>query len=76
MPCMCWPSVTRRRQGIERHQPGIARHDHGKTEKKVAPPVLTGDRAGEWSISVTGNWRLTFKIEDGAIEELNLEDYH
>ncbi len=37
---------------------------------------LKGDRAGEWSISVTGNWRLTFKIEDGAITDLNLEDYH
>jgi len=37
---------------------------------------LTGDRAGDWSISVSGNWRLTFKIEDGAIIDLNLEDYH
>lgn len=37
---------------------------------------LKGDRAGEWSISVTGNWRLTFRIEDGAITDLNLEDYH
>ena len=37
---------------------------------------LKGERAGEWSISVSGNWRLTFKIEDGAITDLNLEDYH
>ena len=37
---------------------------------------LRGDRAGAWSISVTGNWRLTFSIEDGAIAGLNLEDYH
>ncbi len=37
---------------------------------------LRGDRAGEWSISVSGNWRLTFKIVDGAITDLNLEDYH
>ena len=37
---------------------------------------LTGDRAGTWSISVSGNWRITFKIEDGAIAHLNLEDYH
>ncbi len=37
---------------------------------------LKGDRADEWSISVTGNWRLTFTIEDGAITGLNLEDYH
>lgn len=37
---------------------------------------LTGDRAGTWSISVSGNWRITFKLEDGAITHLNLEDYH
>ena len=37
---------------------------------------LTGDRSGTWSISVSGNWRITFKLEDGAITHLNLEDYH
>ena len=37
---------------------------------------LTGDRAGTWSVSVSGNWRITFDIEDGEICNLNLEDYH
>jgi proteic killer suppression protein len=37
---------------------------------------LRGDRAGQWSISISGNWRLTFRIEEGAIADLNLEDYH
>ena len=37
---------------------------------------LSGDRAGTWSISASGNWRITFDIEDGAIANLNLEDYH
>lgn len=37
---------------------------------------LTGDRAGTWSISVSGNWRITFKIDGGAITNLDLEDYH
>ena len=37
---------------------------------------LKGDRAGAWSISVRGNWRLTFDIEQGEICNLNLEDYH
>lgn len=37
---------------------------------------LTGDRAGTWSISVTGNWRITFDLIDGEICNLNLEDYH
>jgi toxin HigB-1 len=26
---------------------------------------LTGDRTGTWSISVSGNWRITFEIEAG-----------
>ncbi len=37
---------------------------------------LKGDRAGVWSISITRNWRLTFRIEEDAIVNLNLEDYH
>ncbi len=37
---------------------------------------LSGDRAGTWSISVFGNWRITFNIEDESIRDLNLEDYH
>ncbi|MDP7548166.1 MAG: type II toxin-antitoxin system RelE/ParE family toxin [Alphaproteobacteria bacterium] len=37
---------------------------------------LTGDRAGTWSISVSGNWRITFEMLEGDITNLNLEDYH
>ena len=37
---------------------------------------LSGDRQDEWSISVSGNWRVTFAEEDGYIHRLNLEDYH
>ncbi|MEO0883954.1 MAG: type II toxin-antitoxin system RelE/ParE family toxin [Pseudomonadota bacterium] len=37
---------------------------------------LKGDRAGVWSISVSGNWRLTFTVKDNVIHDLNLEDYH
>ena len=37
---------------------------------------LTGDRAETWSISVSGNWRITFNIENGEVSNLDLEDYH
>ncbi len=38
---------------------------------------LTGDRAGTWSLTVTKNWRMTFRLnEEGAIADLDLEDYH
>ena len=38
--------------------------------------VLTGDRKGTWSLHVTRNWRMTFRIEDREIVDLSLEDYH
>ena len=37
---------------------------------------LVGDRAGTWSISVSGNWHITFALVGGEIVELNMEDYH
>lgn len=38
---------------------------------------LTGDRKGAWSLTVTKNWRMTFRVdENGAIADLDLEDYH
>jgi toxin HigB-1 len=38
---------------------------------------LTGNRAGVWSLMVTKNWRMTFRINDAdAIEDMDLEDYH
>jgi toxin HigB-1 len=37
---------------------------------------LSGDRAGTWSISVSGNWRITFDLDGGEIVNLDLEDYH
>ena len=35
-----------------------------------------GNRAGIWSISVSGNWRVTFEFCDGNAYILNYEDYH
>lgn len=37
---------------------------------------LKGDRAGEYSVSVTGNWRLTFGFVGEDALSVNLEDYH
>ena len=37
---------------------------------------LKGDRKGTWSLKVTGNYRLTFKLSAGEAREVNLEDYH
>jgi proteic killer suppression protein len=50
-------------------------------DEVVGPPgwrihQLQGERAGTWSISASGNWRLTFAIRQGEICDLDLEDYH
>ncbi|MFC3319441.1 type II toxin-antitoxin system RelE/ParE family toxin [Rhizobium rosettiformans] len=39
---------------------------------------LSGDRKGTWSLFVTKNWRLTFRIEADTVEivDLDYEDYH
>lgn len=40
--------------------------------------TLTGDRKGFWSLHVTRNRRLTFRIDsaEGEICDVNFEDYH
>jgi len=37
---------------------------------------LKGDLKGYWSISISGNWRMTFSIEDGDAYDVDLTDYH
>ena len=37
---------------------------------------LKGKLKGRWSISVNGNWRLTFEFKDGNVYVLDYEDYH
>lgn len=38
---------------------------------------LTGDLAGHWSLTVTRNWRMTFRVTaSGTIADMDLEDYH
>ncbi len=37
---------------------------------------LKGNRKGIWSITVNGNWRLTFEFIDGNVHILDYEDYH
>ena len=37
---------------------------------------LQGERKGTWSVSLTGNWRVTFRFNDGDAFDVDLEDYH
>ena len=44
--------------------PGLKLHELKGTRKKV------------WSVSVSGNWRVTFMFSDRDAELVNYEDYH
>lgn len=37
---------------------------------------LKGDRHGDWSIKVSGNWRVTFRFVEGGVTDVDYEDYH
>lgn len=37
---------------------------------------LKGERKGEYGITITGNWRLTFTLQGNSITDIDFEDYH
>ena len=37
---------------------------------------LKGDRAGQWSVRASGNWRIVFRFEGDETVEVDLIDYH
>ena len=37
---------------------------------------LKGDRKGQWAMTVSGNWRITFAFDGEDVIVINLEDYH
>ena len=37
---------------------------------------LAGKLRGSYSVRVTGNWRITFRFEQGSVFDVDLVDYH
>ncbi|NWK94705.1 plasmid maintenance system killer [Sphingobium lactosutens] len=56
----------------------MERADELRTVPNWKAHMLTGDRKGTWSLFVTKNWRMTFRIDREEIEiiDLDYEDYH
>lgn len=48
--------------------------DMGLPGFKLHP--LKGNMKGLWSVSVSGNWRITFRFEDGHAYIVDYLDYH
>ncbi|MCB0154434.1 MAG: type II toxin-antitoxin system RelE/ParE family toxin [Anaerolineae bacterium] len=38
--------------------------------------LLQPKQASRWAVKVSGNWRVTFRFEDGDVYEVDYEDYH
>ena len=53
----------------ERGIAGVRRPDYG-----LHP--LRGDLAGQWSVRVSANWRVTFRVEGSDVCDVDLVDYH
>ncbi|MDD2892413.1 MAG: type II toxin-antitoxin system RelE/ParE family toxin [Halothiobacillaceae bacterium] len=50
-------------------------------EDMRAPPgnrleALGGDRAGQWSVRINAQWRVSFRFEDGAAFDVEIVHYH
>ena len=37
---------------------------------------LRGELKGHWSVTVSGNWRIVFRFDDGDALDVDLIDYH
>ncbi len=38
--------------------------------------LLKGNLKGHWAVQVSGNWRVTFRFEDGDVFIVDYADYH
>lgn len=44
--------------------------------KSVGLHALSGDRQGQWAMTINGPWRLVFRFRDGNAEDVEIVDYH
>ncbi len=44
--------------------------------KSVGLHKLTGDRKGQWAMTINGPWRVCFKFRDGDTYDVAIVDYH
>ena len=44
--------------------------------RSVGLHALSGDRKGQWAMTINGPWRLVFRFNDGNAENVEIVDYH
>ena len=72
------PAVVTKVRRIVSFLQDMEREDEMRTVPSWKAHMLTSDRKGTWSLFVTKNWRMTFRIDCKEIEiiDLDYEDYH
>ncbi|HWF58901.1 MAG TPA: type II toxin-antitoxin system RelE/ParE family toxin [Nitrospira sp.] len=68
-------------QHAERLRLILAQLNSATTPRDMALPgldlhPLRGDRKGTWAVSVSGNWRITFRFVGHDADFVDYEDYH
>lgn len=66
---------------VERIKLVLARMDRASKPEHMNLPgwrlhPLKGDLAGFWSVTVTANWRIIWRFEDGDATDVDYVDYH
>ena len=44
--------------------------------RSVGLHALSGDRQGQWAMTINGPWRLVFRFSDGNAQAVEIVDYH
>ena len=72
------PAVVEKLRRIVTFLQAMKREDEIRAIPSWKAHLLAGDRKGTWSLFVTKNWRLTFRVDKVEIEiiDLDYEDYH
>jgi proteic killer suppression protein len=72
------PAVVPKVRRIVSFIQDMEREEELRTVPSWKAHLLTGGRKGTWSLFVTKNWRMTFRIDREEIEiiDLDYEDYH
>ena len=72
------PAVVEKLRRIVSFLQDMEWEDELRTAPSWKAHVLAGGRKGAWSLFVTKNWRITFRIDQDEIEIIDLdhEDYH
>ena len=72
------PAVADKLRRIVSFLQDMEREDELRTVPSWKAHLLTGDRKDTWSLFVTKNWRITFRIAHDEIEiiDLDYDDYH